>query len=308
MRIVWLALLLALGGWDLFRSPNPHVEEGNEHFKDGRYDQAIESYRKAEKQLPSQPGIHFDLGVALYQKAMNTGPGPERAHHLAEAAREFTQAGDAWDPQLKSAASYNLGNTRFQEGKYAEAAEEYKKAIRRDPRNQDARYNLELAMRRKELKEQKEQPQKEPQPGTSEDKQGPPQDSQAPAEGNKGKENEPSSPSGQDPPAENPNEAQEKGTSSKEDQGKSPEGQAPPQPHAKDEDKTDQEPGNDPRREAAAKENAEGRAAKEPGTNEPYNESDRKLDALERRSKNLLIDKQRARANERRRGRYLKDW
>jgi Ca-activated chloride channel family protein len=323
MRIVWLALLLVLGGWDLFRSQNPHVEQGNEHFRDGRYDQAIEAYRKAQAQMPEEPGIRFDLGVALYQKAMNTAAGPEREGLLAAASREFEQAGNAWDPKLKSAAAYNLGNTRFQEGKYAEAAEEYKKAIRRDPRNQDARYNLELALRRKQQQNQPPAPPEKQDDQSAQKPQAAPEEPEKPeqpqkneaskapepqGEGKPGDKHEPQPPpqGGQEPkePPENP-----KGQGEKDPREEGPEKQAPTQPPRPDEGSKGTEPKDElPPSGAAPKEGPEAKEAKEPKATEPVLESDRKLDALERRSKKLLIDRQRARASERRRGRYLKDW
>ena len=41
MRAGWLLVLLLLGGWDLFKSPNPDVERGNQAFRDGKYDEAL---------------------------------------------------------------------------------------------------------------------------------------------------------------------------------------------------------------------------------------------------------------------------
>ena len=81
----WPLLLLALGGWDLFRAPNQHVEKGNQAFKDGKYDEAADQYRAAQDELPGEPGVHFDLGAALYQKAMNTVPGADRDALLGQA-------------------------------------------------------------------------------------------------------------------------------------------------------------------------------------------------------------------------------
>ena len=53
-------------------------------------------------------------------------------------------AGRVKREEVKTDALYNLGNSRFQEGKLEAAADAYRKVLRRDSSFQDARHNLGL--------------------------------------------------------------------------------------------------------------------------------------------------------------------
>ena len=48
-RTLALVLLVALGGWEPFRSPNRDVEAGNEAYAKGDYDGALAHYGEASK-------------------------------------------------------------------------------------------------------------------------------------------------------------------------------------------------------------------------------------------------------------------
>ena len=65
--------------------------------------------------------------------------------------------------EVKSGANYNMGNSLMSSGKYKEAIEAYKQALRQNPDDLDAKYNLEYA--RKKLKEQQQQEQNQ-EPGS----------------------------------------------------------------------------------------------------------------------------------------------
>jgi len=87
--------------------------------------------------------LAFDAGSALY-----------RLERYEEAAEQFRAA--ASDPGLRQRSLYNLGNAmvRAAEEKTGtpdplyRAAEAFEGALRLDPRDQDAKWNLEIALRR----------------------------------------------------------------------------------------------------------------------------------------------------------------
>jgi len=63
---------------------------------------------------------------------------------------------------IKSAqAWYNMGNVFMQDKKYAESIDAYKNALRRNPKDDEARYNLRLAqlLLKKQQQDQKNQDQ-----------------------------------------------------------------------------------------------------------------------------------------------------
>ena len=89
----------------------------------------------------------FNLGDALYEQ-----------QKYDDAAKEFEKAiNSETDPVKQSEAWYNLGNTYMKNQKYAEGIEAYKNALRKNPKDEDARYNLRLAQLM--LQEQQQQQQ-----------------------------------------------------------------------------------------------------------------------------------------------------
>lgn len=134
--------LLALGIGDF--------ERGNRHYRAGRYEEAVAAYREALEGGDERPQLHYNLGTAL----LRLGRYEEAQQHL-EAALEDV------DPAMRQRTLYNLGNRFLEEGRGTDvaerrtqlldaAAELYKEALRLDPSDGDAKWNLELALRERE--------------------------------------------------------------------------------------------------------------------------------------------------------------
>jgi Ca-activated chloride channel family protein len=146
IRIVWL--LPFLFGFELFQSPNKSVEAGNTQLKGGKPEQALADYDKAVAALPAEPGVHFDRGAALYALSRHD-----------EAVQEFLRATEAKTTPLKAAAFYNLGNSFFKTEKYADAIAAYRRSLALDPNDIRAKWNLELALKKKKDEDQKKKDQ-----------------------------------------------------------------------------------------------------------------------------------------------------
>jgi len=144
--LVLLVLAPALVGMDVLSSPNPLVEAGNGHMASGKPDEALQKYDEALVKGPAQPGVYFNRGAALYGLS-----------RFDEATESFLRATEAKDTKLKASAFYNLGNSFFQANKFGEAAEAFKRSLHYDPRNQRAKWNLELALRKKQEQEKNDQ-------------------------------------------------------------------------------------------------------------------------------------------------------
>jgi Ca-activated chloride channel family protein len=143
-------LCLALAGWTPFRSLDPDVEAGNQAFAIGRYDDALAAYdRAARRGVVDADSLAFDRGTALLKKA-DAATDPDDKRRLTERALDdLKRAGHAVDPRIRGAASYNRGNALLGRDKLDEAIEAYKQALRDDAGLDDARLNLELALRRR---------------------------------------------------------------------------------------------------------------------------------------------------------------
>lgn len=143
-----LALLLAQAdGSGLQASPRTEVKRGNRAAEDSLYDAALLHYKRALDEHADTSLVMYNLGNLMYDQG-----------DLDNAEKTY---GGALDPnapehQIESAL-YNLGNTFFQGQKYDKAAEAYVEALKRDPKDEDARYNLELARRMLQQQQQQQQ-------------------------------------------------------------------------------------------------------------------------------------------------------
>jgi Ca-activated chloride channel family protein len=152
VRRLAVLLLLSPGlvAFDPIRRPSTAIEEGNAKMKAGKADEALAAYDKAVAELPAEPGVHFDRGTALAALS-----------RFDEAGEEFLRATEARDPALKAAAFYNLGNAFTKKEKYKEAIEAYKRTLALDPKDERAKWNLEIALKKKRDDDKKKDDQKD---------------------------------------------------------------------------------------------------------------------------------------------------
>jgi Ca-activated chloride channel family protein len=153
-----LAVLPFLLAFDPVRSRSAAVEEGNARLKAGKADEALAAYDKAVAELPGDPGVRFDRGAAL-----------SALSRFDEAAEEFLRATEAKETPLKAAAFYNLGNAFFKKDKFKEAVEAYKRALALDPKDERAKWNLEIALKKKREDDQKKEKDKQDQKDKKDD-------------------------------------------------------------------------------------------------------------------------------------------
>jgi len=158
--------ILPLGGWEPLWRLDPDVVAGNRAYQDGRFDDALAAYQRADDGGVDKAGLAYDRGTALLGKA--EAAGEAGAPLYAEAFDELGKATRGKDPAVKARAHYNRGNIAMQGKKLDDAIGEYKNALRADPLLESARSNLELALRQRE-KQRKQQQQQggpgQPQPG-----------------------------------------------------------------------------------------------------------------------------------------------
>ncbi len=115
------------------QSDEKAIRKGNRSYNSGRYEQAIEFYREALEIRPNNAKAQFNLGDAYYAK---------QSYDTAYA--EFQKVLDiSPDAKLKSDAVYNMGNCLLAQGKYYDAFNIYKVALKLNPENENALYNLE---------------------------------------------------------------------------------------------------------------------------------------------------------------------
>jgi tetratricopeptide (TPR) repeat protein len=134
-KIVNSFLLVVLLG-TLGYASETQLREGNRLFKNGNYDKALKLYEDALIDTPYSSILQFNAGDA--NAMMGEFP---------KAEVSYTEAAKSASPLLRGASHYNRGNALFYQGKYAEAADAYKDSLRANPRDEDAKYNLGIALR-----------------------------------------------------------------------------------------------------------------------------------------------------------------
>lgn len=149
-----VAAILAFGpllcGFGLFEKRDAEIEAGNSALQAGKADDALVHYDKAVKKLPAEAGTHFDRGAALYALS-----------RFDEAGEEFLRATEAKEPALKASAFYNLGNAFFKKEKFKEAVSAYTRSLGLKPDDKQAKWNLEIALRKQKDKEEKDKKDKQ---------------------------------------------------------------------------------------------------------------------------------------------------
>jgi Ca-activated chloride channel family protein len=113
------------------------ADNPDELYKQGRFAEAEKEYARLDMDHPKDIRYRYNRGCAVYQSS---------DYQSARAA--FSSAlRRATDDALRFKAAYNLGNIAYKLRDFESAAANYKQAIRYNPSSEDARYNLELALR-----------------------------------------------------------------------------------------------------------------------------------------------------------------
>jgi Ca-activated chloride channel family protein len=108
---------------------------------------AEQLFRKASAIDTTYAEAPYNLGTTLYQENYIE----EAFGHLKEAANRSSQ------PDLSHKAFHNIGNVYMQKEEYDNAIEAYKQALRNNPTDEETRYNLALAKKKKEEQEQQQE-------------------------------------------------------------------------------------------------------------------------------------------------------
>ena len=142
--LIWLGvcsfLLLLLSHAGLAADPP------DELYRQGRYEDAEKAYAKADMDHPKDIRFRYNRGCAAFQN----GQYKEADAAFSSVMRRAT------DNNVRFRAAYNLGNTAYKQEDYASTAEYFKAALTANPASEDARYNLELALRAIEKMKQKQ--------------------------------------------------------------------------------------------------------------------------------------------------------
>jgi Ca-activated chloride channel family protein len=133
-----LPLLALLAAASPFEAEHPEVRAGNQALQGGDPAAALPRYEAAERDAGQRAEIDFDRGNALQQ-----------AGRTEEARAAWRRAAEKGPAPLASRALQNTASALDAAGDQAGAIRALGEALQRDPANEDARYNLEVLLRRK---------------------------------------------------------------------------------------------------------------------------------------------------------------
>jgi len=112
-------------------------QTANRQYAAHDFSRALETYRRAEVLRPDLPALNYNAANTLNQQ-----------NDFARAIDEAERAIHSTDANLQDRAYYSIGNAYVRTNQLREAVDAYKSALRVDPSDVDAKYNLEVIQRR----------------------------------------------------------------------------------------------------------------------------------------------------------------
>lgn len=150
MKILVLIGSLFLSVFAFTQNATESLVKGNQLYQQSQFDQAEAQYRKALEYEPDNEKAKYNLANTL-----------QKQNKYDEAAKLLENlAGSSKDNSLKSAAYYNQGVAYTKMKNLDASIESYKKALRLNPNDKEARENLEKALLQKKNQQSSSQQKK----------------------------------------------------------------------------------------------------------------------------------------------------
>jgi Ca-activated chloride channel family protein len=150
MLILLLAIVFSVDPGDIGKV-NARKSEAKKAFIAGDYKTAADHYQY----------LVDSAGVAEDEVNMNLAHSYFQLNDTTQAIGSYQRLTQSKDAQLRSTAYQQLGVLNNREGKFEEALQFLKQALKADPSNQDARYNYEMIKKKVEEQKKKEQQQQD---------------------------------------------------------------------------------------------------------------------------------------------------
>lgn len=167
MNRIFLVFAIAVMSMPAFaqRKVRQATREGNSLYHKEDYLNAEIQYRTALDGNAADSIAMYNLGNSLFRQQQDE-KAQEALRHYVNAAQAAQKGGDR---KLAAKAYYNAGDVCMAATKYQEAVQFFKRALRNDPSDDEARYNLLLAQ--KLLEQQQNQDQDQDQDDQKDDQQ-----------------------------------------------------------------------------------------------------------------------------------------
>lgn len=137
--VVAVGALFLLPSEGYGQRPERYIRGGNRLYGKGEHAAAEKEYWKALNADSTSVKGRFNLADAQYEQGK---------YAQAQRFYEGLATAPSGSPATQAASWYNLGNALFKQNKLPECVEAYKQALKLQPKDEDARYNLSEALRR----------------------------------------------------------------------------------------------------------------------------------------------------------------
>ena len=144
-NIIAVFIFMVLGSSSFAQNSKDEIFKGNKAYKENNLPAAESAYREVLKKDENNDVANYNLGNVLYKK-----------EDAEEAAKYFDEAiKNTNDNQLKQKAFYNKGVAYQKAKKLPECIVAYKNALMLNPNDEDARQNLERALKQQQQQQNK---------------------------------------------------------------------------------------------------------------------------------------------------------
>lgn len=169
---LYVAYSLIKNGHPIDKSQKEYLRDANKLHNDSLYEEAVESYMKASEFDNKQSLVDYNIAVNSLKKNYNQlkaafneeGTKLDSAvdSALVVANNRLKEAAIMQDDVEKySEAFHNIGVANHMRDSLNAAVEAYKEALRKNPANENARYNLAVILYQKKQEEQQQQQQQQ---------------------------------------------------------------------------------------------------------------------------------------------------
>ena len=147
MKYFFLIPVLFISATGYAQPEQKFIRKGNHEYNDKKYGEAEVNYRKALEKKSTSRKAEYNLSNSLYKQ--------EKYEAAATKYQNLTQ--QEKDRNERSRYFYNQGNSLLKANKLNESIEAYKNALRNNPADEDAKHNLQYALRLKNTQQQQQQ-------------------------------------------------------------------------------------------------------------------------------------------------------
>ena len=147
MRMLLLLVLCSIQRFGVSQQWQDSLRQARSLYKQQKYPESLKKYQAAQKLAPKSIDLSDEMGQTAY-----------KAEAFEHSEKLYNQSDSKKASPTQQANTYhNIGNAKFKQKKYEEAVESYKEALRHNPDDEQTRYNLAEAMKKRDKQQQKTQ-------------------------------------------------------------------------------------------------------------------------------------------------------